>query len=127
MKGNLSIRSAGQRQRLLEWSQKVADCRQSGMSVKRWCSENGTTTKTYYSWQKKVFEFMVEQQKLQLAEMRETEIGCFVELPAAPQQCTAHSAGELVASVRIGSASVDLYAGAGADVVRALCTALKSC
>lgn len=56
MKQNLSIQTLGQRQRLLEWSKKVADCRQSGMSVKWWCTENGTTPKTYYSWQKKVFE-----------------------------------------------------------------------
>ena len=66
MSREVSIQSMGQRQRLFEWSQRVADCRQSGMSVKRWCEENGVTPKTYYSWQKKVFSFMVEQQKLQL-------------------------------------------------------------
>ncbi|WP_407919070.1 IS66 family insertion sequence element accessory protein TnpA, partial [Agathobaculum desmolans] len=54
MSKELTIQTLGQRQRLLEWSQKVAECRSSGMSVKRWCSENGTTPKTYYSWQKKV-------------------------------------------------------------------------
>lgn len=59
MNKETSLQTLGQRQRLLEWSQKVADCRQSGLSVKRWCSENGTSVKTYYSWQKKVFEFIV--------------------------------------------------------------------
>ena len=33
------------------------------MSVKRWCEENGVTTKTYYTWQKKVFTAMMEQQR----------------------------------------------------------------
>ena len=51
MSREVSIQSMGQRQRLFEWSQRVADCRQSGMSVKRWCEENGVTPKTYYSWQ----------------------------------------------------------------------------
>ena len=51
MRKETSLQTLGQRQRLLEWSQKVADCRQSGLSVKRWCSENGTSVKTYYSWQ----------------------------------------------------------------------------
>lgn len=59
MSREVSIQSMGQRQRLFEWSQRVADCRQSGMSVKRWCEENGVTPKTYYSWQKKVFSFIL--------------------------------------------------------------------
>lgn len=61
-----SLQTLGQKQRILKWSQRVADCRQSGLSVKQWCSENGTSVKTYYSWQKKAFEFMVEQQMLRL-------------------------------------------------------------
>lgn len=83
MRKETSLQTLGQRQRLLEWSQKVADCRQSWLSVKRWCSENGTSVKTYYSWQKKVFAFMVEQQKVQL---EAEEHSCFVELPAPQEQ-----------------------------------------
>lgn len=83
MNKETSLQTLGQRQRLLEWSQKVADCRQSGLSVKRWCSENGTSVKTYYSWQKKVFELMVEQQKVQL---EAEEHSCFVELPTPQEQ-----------------------------------------
>lgn len=124
MSKELSVQSVGQRQRLLEWSQKVAACRQSGMSVKRWCSENGTSTKTYYSWQKKVFEFMVEQQKVQLAESEER--GGFVELPS-PQVCMQQSSGDLVASIQVGNASVNLYTGADPKMVQVLCQALKSC
>ncbi len=48
MEQKLSTQILEQRQRLLEWSKMIAECRQSGMSVKRRCSENGTTTKTYY-------------------------------------------------------------------------------
>jgi hypothetical protein len=32
-----------------------------------------------------------------------------------------------VASIRVGKAKVDLYSGADASVVKALCQALKSC
>ena len=123
MSREVSIQSLGQRQRLLEWSQRVADCRQSGMSVKRWCEENGVTTKTYYSWQKKVFSFMVEQQKLQL-ETEEQE-GCFVELP--PPQQVQQAAGDLVANIQMGQASVNIYSGADSKMVQALLQALKSC
>ena len=123
MSREVSIQSLGQRQRLLEWSQRVADCRQSGMSVKRWGEENGVTTKTYYSWQKKVFSFMVEQQKLQL-ETEEQE-GCFVELP--PPQQVQQAAGDLVANIQMGQASVNIYSGADSKMVQALLQALKSC
>ena len=123
MRRETSIQTLGQRQRLLEWSQRVADCRQSGMSVKRWCDENGVSPKTYYTWQKKVFSVMVEQQKLQLeAEGRE---GCFVELPA-PQPIQ-QTPSDLVASVQVGQASVNIYSGANPELAQALVQALKSC
>ena len=123
MRRETSIQTLGQRQRLLEWSQRVADCRQSGMSVKRWCDENGVSPKTYYTWQKKVFSVMVEQQKLQLeAEGRE---GCFVELPA-PQPIQ-QTPSDLVASVQVGQASVNIYSGADPELAQALVQALKSC
>ena len=127
MKQGMTIQSVGQRQRLLEWSQRVADCRQSGMSVKRWCEENGVTTKTYYTWQKKVFTAMVEQQRIQLEDMPAEE-PYFAELPA-PGQMTAPQAEQprLAASIRVGSASVDFYAGADPDMVKALCQVLKQC
>lgn len=124
MKQNLSIQTLGQRQRLLEWSKKVADCRQSGMSVKRWCGENGITPKTYYNWQKKVFEAMVEQQQLQMDENNTTDGICFAELsPSQAMQPTP----EIVASVRIGNAAVDFYSGADPAVIQALCQTLKPC
>ena len=121
MSRETSIQFLEQRQRLLEWSQRVADCRQSGMSVKRWCEEKGVALKTYYSWQKKVFSFMVEQQKLQLE--AEEQRCCFVEV-AAPQPVQ-KKPGDLVASVQIGQASVNLYSGAEPKLAQALLMALK--
>ena len=82
MEQGMTIQTLGQRQRLYEWSQRVADCRQSGLSVKRWCEENGIVEKTYYRWQQKVFSAMVEQQRVQLeAETVTEEAGS--EEPAA--------------------------------------------
>lgn len=123
MSRETSLQSLGQRQRLLEWSQRVADCRQSGMSVKRWCDENGVSPKTYYTWQKKVFSVMVEQQKLQLE--AEGQEGCFVELPA-PQQIQ-QTPSDLAASVQARQVSINIYSGADPKLAQALVQALKSC
>ena len=115
----LTIRGAKAQQNLLEWSQRVADCRSSGMAVSRWCAEHGINPKTYYTWQKKVFAAMIEQQKQQ-QERSEEQGPRFAELPApAPQN-------NLVATVRIGSAALDVYSGADADVVAALCKVLSN-
>ena len=110
----LTIRGAKAQQNLLEWSRRVADCRSSGLAVTRWCADHGIKPKTYYNWQKKVFAAMIEQQKQQM----EPEPS-FAELPVPAVS------NDLVASVRIGSASLDIYSGANADVVAALCRALR--
>ena len=59
--GELTIRSVQAQRNLLEWSQRVAECRSSGLSVTRWCAEQGIKPKTYFNWQKKVFAAMIEQ------------------------------------------------------------------
>lgn len=115
---DLTIRSAKAQQNLLEWSRRVADCRSSGLAVTRWCADRGIKPKTYYNWQKKVFAAMIEQQKQQSEAAREPEHR-FAELPAPVIP------NDLVASVRIGSASLDIYSGANADVVAAMCRALR--
>ena len=112
----LTIRGAKAQQNLLEWSQRVADCRSSGVSVSRWCAEHDIKPKTYYNWQKKVFAAMIEQQKTQLEQPQERR---FAELPAPEGRS------DLVATVHIGSASLEVYSGANADVVAALCKAMN--
>ncbi|MDD3418890.1 MAG: hypothetical protein WCQ69_11255 [Bacteroidales bacterium] len=39
-----------------EWTQMVMDCRNSGLSIKDWCAQNGVNSKTYYYRQRRVFE-----------------------------------------------------------------------
>ena len=126
MKEGMSIQSAERQHRLQEWSRKVADCRQSGKSVKRWCEENGITLKTYYRWQQKVFSAMIEQQQ-QLARPSPCEPQ-FAELSIADIESkrTGVPSG-LAASIRIGNATVDFYSGADPDMVKILCQVLKQC
>ena len=119
----LTIRSTRARQNLMEWSRRVADCRSSGMSVTRWCSEHNVNPKTYYNWQKKVFAAMLAQQQV---EMSEASIR-FAELPAPPDETqlpAEKKQTDLVASVRIGDASLEVYGGASAEIVSALCKVL---
>ena len=120
----ITIRRTRAQRNLMEWSQRVADCRSSGLSVTRWCAEHSIKPKTYYNWQKKVFAAMLAQQQSELSNTAPR----FVERPP-PVEETQPAAAEkqhgLVASVRIGNASMEVYSGASAEIVSALCKVLS--
>ena len=40
--------------RLEEWSQRIIRQKESGLTVKQWCTVNNVTTHTYYYWLKKL-------------------------------------------------------------------------
>ena len=96
-------------QRLAVWTQRIADCRSSGTSVKSWCLENGVSEKTYYYWQRRILRVAQEQQVPEFAELH-----------------GAHSHSSAVASLEIAGVSVQVYAGADKQTLRALLHALSS-
>lgn len=110
MEQSLQILSANQR--LAEWSERVASCRNSGMGVRKWCEEHGVQEKTYYYWQRKVFNTITEQQA-----------PYFVEVPVERRQH--HS--QVSVTVRIGNAEADIYSGADQTTMEAVLRLLKSC
>ena len=119
----ITIRGTRAQRNLMEWSRRVADCRSSGMSVTRWCTEHNVKPKTYYNWQKKVFSAMLAQQQAEISDASPR----FAELPLPTdekQLITAEKQRDLVASVRIGDASLEVYGGASAEIVSALCKVL---
>ena len=116
---SVTIRSVKAQRSLMEWSQRVADCRSSGQPVARWCAEHDINPKTYYNWQKKVFAAMVERQQLQVEAPQESGTDSRNSWPPAVQN-------NLVATVRIGEVSLDVYSGASAEVVAALCKVLSN-
>ena len=50
----MDVNAVKHQAKLLEWKDRVADCRSSGMSVKEWCEENGCSPKTYYRWEQEI-------------------------------------------------------------------------
>ena len=119
----ITIRGTKAQRNLMEWSQRVADCRSSGLSVTRWCAEHSIKPKTYYNWQKKVFSAMLAQQQAETSDASSR----FAELPPPAdekQPTTTEKQTDLVASVRIGDASLEVYGGASAEIVSALCKVL---
>ena len=122
--GEITIRGTRAQQNLMEWSRRVADCRSSGLSVTHWCTEHNVKPKTYYNWQKKVFAAMLAQQQAEMSDASPR----FAELPPPAdekQPTAAEKQRDLVASVRIGDASLEVYSGASVEIVSALCKVLS--
>ena len=97
-------------QRLAVWTQRIADCRSSGKSVKHWCQENDISEKTYYYWQRRIFKMAQERQSPEFAELH-----------------SFHSVSAVAASLEISGVNVQVYAGADEPTLSALFRALSSC
>ena len=104
------LQRVNQYSHLAEWSRRVETCRKSEQRVSEWCAEQGIPVSTYYSWQRKVFQAAVSDNEV-----------CFAEAPVMP------AAAEIAACVQCGELRVDIHAGAGIEIIRAIIQALKSC
>ena len=107
---NKDLQAINGQNKLAEWAERVSTCRNSGLSVRAWCSENGVKEQTYYKWQKRLFTMAQAQQNPQFAE---------VTLPC--------SAGNVAVTVRISGAAVDIHTGADPSTVEMVLRILKSC
>ena len=88
-----------------EWSARIQECRESGMSVSAWCRENGIAAKTYYYHLRKLREKLCEQIPVAVTEVPENT--------------------DSVITVSSGSIHVEIRASAPAEGIAAVVRALK--
>lgn len=106
--------------RLQEWAAEIQDCRSSGLSVRQWCRQRGTTATTYYRWERELLS-IAGTTMTQL----ETPAVAFAELPV-PQQACCNTA-ERSATLRVGNVSIDVYPQCGAEQMKMLVEILRTC
>jgi len=116
-------------QRLMEWAELVRECRNSELTCREWCAQHGIPERRYHYWQKRVFDRAVlareEVISLNWSEEGKTQ---FVELPGSVEgECYVQRGGKVVASIRIGEGTIDVYAGTEPEVIKMLCRVLRSC
>ena len=109
-----SLQKFNSNQNLLKWSERIASCRNSGMSVREWCKVNGISPSTYYNQQRKVFE-------VSKSEAESEQNPQFTEIRILKESHTP------AATIRIGNAEADIYPGADEETIRTICLVLKSC
>ncbi len=54
--GSISLNTAKHESYINVWRERVMVCRSSGKTIADWCEENGINLKTYYYWQKRVWD-----------------------------------------------------------------------
>ena len=108
-----SLQVMSKQERLENWTTRIMACRSSGMTVRAWCRENGLSEKTYYYWQRRLFQTLSEQQTVYKT--------AFAEV--TPPACS----GSVAVTVRIAGAVADIHPGADAATVETVLRILKSC
>ena len=108
MAGSLQKYNTGAK--LIQWGERVNACRSSGMSVKAWCAQEGYSEKTYYYWQRKVYQASQDQSEQ------------FVEVSGSiPIRNT------VAATVSVKGYCIEIHSGADKETLKALLQAVRSC
>ena len=89
------------------WEEMSLACRQSGLSVKEWCRQNGINTSTYYARLRKLRENVCRN-----------IVSIAPEIPQLPKSEIKISSGEI---------TVTLPLDASAETISTVLMALKSC
>ena len=107
--------------RMQEWSVRIAECRNSGMSVRAWCNEQGISVQTYYRWEKR----FVEKATRQLSLPAPTRAGLLMRInPETMPSDEMNTVGSCI-TIRHGESVITLPAGSSAEVVADLVKALN--
>ena len=109
-----SLQVVSKQERLEHWASIIMACRSSGMTVRSWCQENNISEKTYYYWQKRLYNTLSEQQQ--------PTQPTFTELTPVSS-----ASGQIAVTVRLPGAEADIHTGADAALVEAVLRILKSC
>lgn len=104
-----SLQRLNANQRAEVWGQRIAACRNSGMTVREWCSQEGLSEKTFYYWQRKLYQMVLEESS-------------FVEVPT-----TSVPANRIIATVQISGVCASVHSGADEQTLASLLRAMKSC
>ena len=56
----MDIKKVSKEYRLTQWAPKIKECKESGLTVARFCEKNGLSENSYFYWQRKLREAAYE-------------------------------------------------------------------
>ena len=112
-----SLVSFNNGQRLAIWAERIAACRNSGVSVKEWCAEQKISAATYYHWQKKVFDAANRSITPSEPSVQFCELHC-------PPPAAVIAGDEPAATISTAGITATLYSGVSPEIAEAICRGL---
>ena len=109
-----SLQRLNAAQRVELWVERIAECRSSGKSVRAWCREHEISEKTYYYWQRRLYQQMIST----------AETVRFAEIPCR-EETTLNSG--VTAKISLSGATVEIYPGADPQMIQAILQTLRTC
>ena len=104
--------------KMIQWSQIIFECKNSGLKVDDWCMENGINPKSYWRW-----HHILKEQYMEYCKSSKPAVPEFYEVEPQPAQLLGNN---VLATLHIGAVSADIYS-ADAKLIDIICKSLKSC
>lgn len=60
-----TLNSAKHLSKMAEWRIRIGECRNSGQTIKEWCREKHICLKTYYKWQRIIWDAEAEDRSIE--------------------------------------------------------------
>lgn len=117
--------------RTQEWFSIIQACNTSGQPKKRWCEENGISTRKFFYWQKKIrAELYIEAKKdaaiVPVPQAEATQLAsAFAEIPATPVPVGADRPFQPDAVITVGGVSIQLSNAATKELLDRISGALS--
>ena len=124
-----SIKEIKQELRHREWSEKIQECQNSGMTVKEWCESSGIKLSTYYSRLKAVRkETLSRQPELHsiVPVSISTELSENPVLPTAAVSSDTYDHSDKII-IRKNGLAVEIPCNADEKIITAMLRGLKEC
>lgn len=101
--------------RLQQYSEEIRACKSSGLTVAKWCEENGIGIKTYYYRQRKVRKALLE-----MGEPRLPALTCAsqTEFAKVPMAMVTRPGDKPATSISVNGIKVDVYENAGIETIK---------
>lgn len=109
-----SLQAISKQERLECWTARIMSCRNSGMTVRAWCVENGVSEKSYFYWQRQLYQkFTLE---------KHPALPTFAEITPVQDKKSG-----IAATIRMSGIEADIYSGADLETVKAVLEGMRSC
>lgn len=106
--------------RLNQWAKTIHECRNSGLTIRKWCAEHNIREGAYYYWLKKVRTVACDS--LPAVGSNSNQI-VEVKIPEKPETNVGDTSSAII--LHFGSATMELHNGASETLIENILRALQ--